>query len=99
MATSTAGRGWRYRAGVGMRILAATLGGYALAAVATAALTLHGPGSRIDAAIAATMLSFLIWTFAVLWAFAARSALWAWLGIATPATLLLAAVPTAEFLS
>lgn len=80
-----------------MRIFAATAGGYALAAVATAALTLHWPGSRIDAAIAATMLSFLLWMLAVLWVFAARSALWAWIGVAMPAALLLATVSRPEW--
>jgi hypothetical protein len=63
---------------IALRALAAIVGGYALTAAATsllgvllAALSI---APRADAAIIATMLSFLIYACAVLWAFAARSA-------------------------
>lgn len=64
---------------IALRTLAAILGGYALTAAATTLLgvllaALSG-ASRADAATIATMLSFLIYACAVLWAFAARSAL------------------------
>ncbi len=69
---------WRAGTNVALRTLAAIVGGYALTAAATsvigvllAALSL---ASRADAAIIATMLSFLIYACAVLWSFAARSA-------------------------
>ena len=42
------------------------------------------------AVITANLLSFLIYTVAVLWAFATRSATRAWVGILAPALLLAA---------
>ena len=76
--------------GVASRTVAAVFGGYALAACATAALALWLPAAPATAVITANLLSFLIYTVAVLWAFATRSATRAWLGILGP-TLLLAA--------
>lgn len=68
------------------RIVAAILGGYALAALASvAALAL--PMSRPQAVLTGMLASFLIYTGAVIWVFAVRSARRAWGG------LLLAAVP------
>ncbi len=68
------------------RIVAAIGGGYALAAVASvAALAL--PMDKLQAVLAGTMASFLVYTGAVVWVFAVRSATRAWLG------LLLAAIP------
>jgi len=68
------------------RIVAAIGGGYALAAVASvAALAL--PMDKPQAVLAGTMASFLVYTGAVVWVFAVRSATRAWLG------LLLAAIP------
>lgn len=62
------------------RILAALLGGYALAAlssVAALALPLDGP----QAVLTGMQASFLIYACAVLWVFAARSAVRAWAGL------------------
>ncbi len=63
---------------IALRALAAIVGGYALTAAATSLLGLLlaalSLASRADATIIATMLSFLIYACAVLWAFAARSA-------------------------
>ena len=68
------------------RIVAAVLGGYALAALGSvAALAL--PMDRAQAVIAGMLASFAIYAGAVVWVFAVRSALRAWLG------LLAAAVP------
>ncbi len=68
------------------RIVAAILGGYALAALASvAALAL--PMSKPQAVLTGMLASFLIYTGAVIWVFAARSARRAWAG------LLLAALP------
>ena len=68
------------------RIVAAIGGGYALAAVASvAALAL--PMDKPQAVLAGTMASFLVYTGAVIWVFAVRSATRAWVG------LLLAAIP------
>jgi len=68
------------------RIVAAVLGGYALAALGSvAALAL--PMDRAQAVIAGMLASFAIYAGAVVWVFAVRSALRAWVG------LLAAAVP------
>lgn len=68
------------------RIVAAILGGYALAALASvAALAL--PMSKPQAVLTGMLASFLIYTVAVIWVFAVHSAKRAWAG------LLLAALP------
>ena len=78
---------------IAVRALAAILGGYALTVAATsllgrllAALSL---ASHADAAIIATMLSFMIYACAVLWAFAAPSARLAYGALLTMTGLLL----------
>ncbi len=83
--------GWRQRGSVLSRLLAALLGGYALSALLTAVLALHLPLERSEAVLVGTMLSFLAYALAVLWAFAARHALRAWTGLLAP-ILLLAAI-------
>jgi ABC-type polysaccharide/polyol phosphate export permease len=68
------------------RIVAALFAGYALAAlVSVAALAL--PMSRPQAVLTGMLASFLVYTGAVIWVFAVRSARRAWAG------LLLAALP------
>lgn len=70
------------------RIAAALFGGYALAALGSvAALAL--PMSKPQAVLTGMLASFAIYAGAVVWVFAARSALRAWAG------LLAAAVPLA----
>ncbi|MBS7779972.1 iron transporter [Acidovorax sp. CCYZU-2555] len=72
------------------RCLAAALGGYALASslpVAIVALVASDTLARADAALVALQLSFAVYTGAVVWAFAARSAALAWAALAL-ATLL-----------
>lgn len=68
------------------RVLAALLGGYALAALLASALALALPwlglGTRAEGVQAAGLLSFALYTGAAIWAFGARSALRAWLGLA-----------------
>lgn len=73
------------------RIVAALLGGYALAALASvAALVL--PMARTEAVFTGLQLSFAVYALAVIWVFAARSATRAWAGlIAAALPLLLAA--------
>ncbi len=62
------------------RILAAVLGGYALAALASvAALAL--PLDRPQAVLTGMQASFLVYAGAVIWVFAARSAGRAWAGL------------------
>lgn len=68
------------------RVVAAVLGGYALAALASvAALAL--PISKPQAVLTGMLASFAIYAGAVIWVFAVRSARRAWAG------LLVAAVP------
>ena len=68
------------------RIVAALFGGYALAALGSvAALAL--PMDKPQAVLTGMQASFVIYTLAVIWVFAVRSATRAWVG------LLVAAVP------
>ena len=68
------------------RIVAAIFGGYALAALASvAALAL--PMSKPQAVLTGMLASFAVYSGAVVWVFAVRSARRAWVG------LLVAAVP------
>lgn len=55
------------------RVLLAVLGGYAFTYAATAALARLLPLARFDAAVVATLLSFVIYLAFILWVFAARS--------------------------
>lgn len=75
------------RAGIAARVLAAGLGGYVVASVGAAALAAVLPMPRGDAVMAAVLLSFAIYVAAIVWAFAARSALRALCGIAAAAGL------------
>ncbi|ETR76963.1 iron uptake protein [Afipia sp. P52-10] len=62
------------------RIAAALFGGYALAALSSvAALAL--PMSKPQAVLTGMLASFAIYAGAVIWVFAVRSALKAWLGL------------------
>ena len=70
--------------------MAAVLGGYALAnALSVAIVAIFAVGfdgmARADAVLLAMELSFVVYTGAVMWAFAARTAAWAWAGLAAPA--------------
>jgi hypothetical protein len=59
------------RVAVGGRVLLAALGGYAVAAPATALLALSLPGPKAEAVSAATLASFAIMAAAIIWVFAA----------------------------
>ena len=73
------------------RVVAAVLGGYALAALASMA-TLALPMSQTDAVLTGMLLSFMVYAGAVVWVFAMRSATRAWTGLLAAAGLLL--IPT-----
>jgi len=62
------------------RVVAAIFGGYALASL-TGIGTLALPLAPAQAVIAGQLASFLVYTGAVVWVFAVRSARRAWLGI------------------
>jgi hypothetical protein len=69
------------------RIVAAVLGGYALAALTTvAALAL--PISRPQAVLTGMLASFAVYAAAVVWVFAVRSARRAWAGLLVAALAL-----------
>jgi hypothetical protein len=72
---------------VASRVAAAALGGYALTYAATACLTLLLPLSKTEAVLTAAMLSFVLYTGAILWAFGASTPARAWLGLLAPAAV------------
>lgn len=76
-----------------LRLLAALVGGYALANLLPLALTLWLPLTRISNTVTALLLSFAVYVAAILWAFAAPNgwrALAGMLWIGIPAALLIA---------
>jgi hypothetical protein len=82
----------RYRLGVASRTVAAIVGGYVLSALVATVSAIYFPATRTEAAIFGMLLSFVIYTVAVMWVFAVRTALRAWLGLLLPAVALAAAV-------
>ena len=74
-----------------VRILSASIGGYALAVACSFALARALPMTRAEASIAASLAAVLTMPAAAIWAFAARRARDAFAGIAG-ATLILAAL-------
>ncbi len=79
---TAASRGLPPWLGVLARTLAAIVGGYALAAATSVLLPLLWPSVRAQAVLSGMMLGILVCACTALWAFAARSARRAWLGIA-----------------
>ncbi len=73
---------------IAARTGAAIVGAYLLASAVAAATAVFMPGSRLDAALAGTMLGLVVFAVAALWAFVARSALRAWIGMVAPAAVL-----------
>lgn len=69
------------RLGIVSRVLASAIGGYAMAAALAMALAVALPLDRSEAVVTATLLGVLAMPFAAIWAFAARTALRAWIGI------------------
>lgn len=88
MKSKAAGLPLSYRLAVTSRCLAALLGGYLLAAMVSMGLSLWLPMSRVDAVLSGTMLSFLFYLGAFIWAFAARTAWLAWFGVLGPGVVL-----------
>src|SRR5690606_13992847 len=77
--------------GVLSRSSAAIVGGYALASATTTFLALALPGTRSEAVLTGMLVGIAVCACAALWAFATRTALRAWLGIAVP-TIVMALV-------
>ncbi|MBR0644240.1 DUF3649 domain-containing protein [Plastoroseomonas hellenica] len=89
MARSAAPASERLRIlGILSRTVAALFGGYAAAALASVCLAVGLPASPAEAALTGMMASFAVMTGAVVWVFAAATALRAWIGIAIPIVLL-----------
>lgn len=94
------GPSWHERIDVLMRVLAAVFGGYVLVSMLTALLSLYLPMTDSEAVLTATMLSFLAYALAVMWAFAARSAMRAWIVLlALTAALAVSVFPPAWMLT
>jgi len=66
------------------RVAAAVFGRYALTYATTACLTLLLPLAKSEAVLTGAMLSFVVYTGAILWAFAASTPLCAWFGLLVP---------------
>ena len=81
---STSDLSWRYRLQVASRMVAAAIGGYALASAITVLLAIIWPLPRAQAVLASTMLGFVWYTVAVIWVFTARSHRRAWVGMVLP---------------
>ncbi|MDF2488973.1 MAG: hypothetical protein K0S77_1595, partial [Pseudomonas sp.] len=77
-----------YRLAVTSRSLAALLGGYLLASMASVCIALLAPLPRVDAVLTGMMLSFVFYLLAFIWCFACRSAWRAWLGVLLPSLVL-----------
>jgi hypothetical protein len=69
------------RVDIALRIMAAVGGGYGLATLAILVLAYVLPGGRAQGLLMGMMLSFLFYAAAIIWAFAANTALRAWLGL------------------
>ncbi len=69
------------------RGLLALAGGYAVAAAWADGLARVLPGSAADAALAATMASFVVYALAAIWTYAARGPYRAALGLALATTV------------
>lgn len=84
-AAFAAARRW---AALASRVVAAVLGGYALAALASvAAVALPLPAA--EAVLTGMLVSFLVYACAVIWVFAVRNAYRAWGGLLLAALALL----------
>ncbi|MFT3760855.1 iron transporter [Thauera sp.] len=70
-----------------LRSIMAVFGSYGVAALAAAAFAVGLPLPRTDAVMAAIMLSFLIYTLAVIWVFAAATLLRAAAGLVIAAAV------------
>lgn len=88
MKSKAAGLPLSYRLAVASRCLAAVLGGYLLASMASISIALLAPMPRVDATLTGLLLSFVFYLLAFIWCFACRSAWRAWLGVLLPSLLL-----------
>lgn len=83
-------RSWRWP-GVAMRVVAAILGGYAMAALASIVCATLLPIGRAEGVLTGMLISFAVYAGTVVWVFAAGTALRAWIGMLIPMAVLAAA--------
>ena len=88
MTRKTAGLSLSYRLAVTSRSLAALLGGYLLASMASVCIALTAPLPQVDATLTGLLLSFVFYLLAFIWCFACRNAFRAWLGVLAPSLVL-----------
>lgn len=69
------------------RIAAALFGGYLFTYAFTAALARLLPVDKVDALVISTLMSFVVYTLAILWSFGCRNAWRAWAGAGLAAPL------------
>lgn len=69
------------------RTIAGVFAGYGMSALCAACLAVCLPGEKADAAQTGTLTAFLVYTAAIIWAYAAASHWRAWIGVAVPAAL------------
>lgn len=83
-----------HRWGIVSRVLAATLGGYAVTSLAMSLLALSSipGGSDADPVLIATLLSFVLYPVIVILVFSTRSAGRAWVGLGLTALLMSAVI-------
>lgn len=77
-----------YRWQIAFRVFVAILGGYALANIAGILLSYLLPMPKSDAVMTGILLSFAIYTGAIMWVFAVQSLHKALLGLVVPSLLL-----------
>ena len=78
----------RYRWQIALRLMLGIIGGYALANISAILLSYLLPMPKSDAVMTGILLSFAIYTGAIMWVFAVQSAHKAWLGLAVPSFVL-----------
>lgn len=88
---------FQYRIDVALRILFAVVGGYALATLAAVFLSYALPLSKSDAVVTASVLSFTLYTCAIIWVFSVKSLRQAWVGLLVPGVVLGALILTIQF--
>ena len=77
-------KGWR----LASVIVAALVGGYCLANVASIFVAVALPLTRSEATLLANILSFAFYVLAIMWAFSQPTQRRAWLGLLIPAAVL-----------
>lgn len=77
-----------YRWQIALRVVVAIIGGYTLANISAILLSYLLPMSKSDAVMTGILLSFAIYTGAVMWVFAVRSVKKACAGLIAPSLIL-----------